>query len=231
MPGKSPDSTIFTDPDRLKPGEREPIRALNPLPLDGQALCSCGCGWFGPAGQRQDGACPACGSMVAKAPSKAVLHVYETLAKLLSADREALKSLQGDCLSLRSMVDKSVSNCRSLQDLQGPLTEKAAALDATMQLIGFSPDAAPDGLPAAVQSIMADQLRYAMHRDVLRLDPVSWDAVQDFPQHKLTPAEYDLATDRQISRWRQIQQQAEARKASEKIEQETELHTSSNTES
>lgn len=217
MPGKSPDPTLFTDPDRLKPGEREPIRALNPLPLYGQVLCSCGCGWFGPAGQRQDGECPACGSTAAKAPSKAVIHVYETLAKLLSDNSERLKSAQIDCISLRTMVDQSVQNCRTLQDVQTPLTAKAAAFDASMKLIGLPLDTAPDVFPGVIQSILHDQIRYTMHRDVLRLDPVSWDAVQDFPQHKLTPAEYDLATDRQISRWRQIQQQAEARKEPGKV--------------
>ncbi|WP_139212861.1 hypothetical protein [Pseudomonas sp. NFR09] len=55
--------------------------------------------------------------------------------------------------------------------------------------------------------MMADQLRYAMHRDVLRVDPAAGDGIQDFPQHKLSAAEYDLATDRKIMRWRHIQQQ------------------------
>ena len=223
MPGKSPDPTLFTDSDRLKPGEREPIRALNPLPLDGQALCSCGCGWFGPAGQRLDGACPECGSMVAKAPSKAVIHVYETMAKLLSDNCERLKGAQIDCISLRAMVDQSVQNCRTLQDVQTPLTAKAAAFDASMKLIGLPKDAAPDVFPGVVQSILHDQLRYTMHRDVLRLDQAAWDAVQDFPQHKMSAADYDQAVDRQISRWRQIQHQAEMQRQAQEIAEAEQL--------
>lgn len=211
MPGQSPDPTLFADPDRLKPGEREPIRALNPLPLSGQALCSCNCGWFGPAGQRQGGACPACGSTRAKAPSKAVTHVYEALAKLLSDISERLKGAQVDCISLRAMVDQSVQNCRTLQDVQTPLTAKAAAFDASMKLIGLPADTAPDVFPGVVQSILHDQLRYTMHRDVLRLDQATWDSVQDFPQHKMSALDYDQAVDRQISRWRRVQQHAQAR--------------------
>jgi hypothetical protein len=207
MPALIPDEPLFRDPDRLQAGELEPIRNLNPLPRAGQQLCSCGCGWFGPENQRQSGACPACGSTFAKKPSKASIHIYDTLVRLLSDDRERLKGTQVDCLSLRAMVDQAVGNCRTLQDLQAPLTAKAAALDAIMQLIGFAPESPPDDLPAAVQAMMADQLRYAMHRDVLRVDPVAWDGVQDFPQHKLSAAEYDLATDRKIMRWRHIQQQ------------------------
>ena len=219
MPGQSPDSSLFTDPDRLKPGEREPIRALNPLPLNGEALCSCSCGWFGPAGQRQGGACPACGSTTAKSPSKAVVHVYETLTKLLSDNSERLKGAQIDCISLRAMVDQSVQNCRTLQDVQTPLTAKAAAFDASMKLIGLPADTAPDVFPGFIQSILHDQLRYTMHRDVLRLDQAAWDAVQDFPQHKMSALDYDQAVDRQISRWRQIQQQAEMQRlALEKAE-------------
>lgn len=212
MPGQSPDPTLFADPDRLKPGEREPIRTLNPLPLSGQALCSCNCGWFGPAGQRQDGACPACGSTAAKAPSKAATHVYETMAKLLNDNSERLKGAQIDCISLRAMVDQSVQNCRTLQDVQTPLTAKAAAFDASMKLIGLPPDTAPDVYPGFIQSILHDQLRYTMHRDVLRLDQAAWDAVQDFPQHKMSALDYDQAVDRQISRWRQIQHQAQLQK-------------------
>lgn len=215
MPGQSPNSTLFADPDRLKPGEREPIRAMNPLPLNGEALCSCICGWFGPAGQRQGGACPACGSTTAKSPSKAVVHVYETLTKLLSENSERLKGAQIDCISLRSMVDQSVQNCRTLQDVQTPLTAKAAAFDASMKLIGLPADTAPDVYPGFIQSILHDQLRYTMHRDVLRLDQAAWDAVQDFPQHKMTALDYDQAVDRQIARWRQIQHQAEARRMDE----------------
>jgi len=49
---------------------------------------------------------------------------------LLSDDRERLKSAQVDCLSLRAMLDKSVGDCRTLQNLQSPLTAKAVALDA-----------------------------------------------------------------------------------------------------
>lgn len=118
------------------------------------------------------------------------------------------------------MVDQAVGNCRTLQDLQAPLSAKAAVLDAIMQLIGFAPESSPDDLPAAVQAMMADQLRYAMHRDVLRVDPAAWDGIQDFPQHKLSAAEYDMATDRQISRWRHIRQQKEAqlRAAQQKAE-------------
>lgn len=221
MPGQSPDPTLFADPDRLKPGEREPIRTLNPLPLSGQALCSCNCGWFGPAGQRQGGACPACGSTAAKAPSKAVTHVYETMAKLLNDSSERLKGAQIDCISLRAMVDQSVQNCRTLQDVQTPLTAKAAAFDASIKLIGLPVDTAPDVYPGFIQSILHDQLRYTMHRDVLRLDQAAWDAVQDFPQHKMTALEYDQAVDRQVSRWRQIQHQHQAkmhRQAQEKAE-------------
>lgn len=124
---------------------------------------------------------------------------------LLCAQQGHTERTKGECLSLRSMVDQSVSNCRALQDVHTPLMEKAAALDAAMQLIGFAPDAEPGELPAAVQSIMADQLRYALHRDVLRLDPAAWDSIQDFPQQKVSAAEYDHGTDRHISRWRQMQ--------------------------
>jgi len=230
MPGQSSEPTLFADPDRLKPGEREPIRTLNPLPLSGQALCSCNCGWFGPAGQRQDGACPACGSTAAKAPSKAVTHVYETMAKLLNDNSERLKGAQIDCISLRAMVDQSIQNCRTLQDVQTPLTAKAAAFDASLKLIGLSADTAPDVFPAFVQSILRDQLRYIMHRDVLRLDPIAWDGIQDFPQHKMTPAEYDLAIDRQISRWRQVQQQAEARREEDARRVEAEAAKTAETE-
>ncbi|GEM_PF-2766553 len=223
MPGQSPDSKLFTDPDRLKPGEREPIRGLNPLPLAGQALCSCSCGWFGPVGQRQDGSCPACGSTVAKAPSKAVIHVYEAMAKLLSDTSERLKGAQIDCISLRAMVDQSVQNCRTLQDVQTPLTAKSAAFDASLKLIGLPAETAPDVFPGVIQSILHDQLRYTMHRDVLRLDQAAWDAVQDFPQHKMSALDYDQAVDRQISRWRQIQHQAELqRQAQERAEVELE---------
>lgn len=230
MPGQSPDSTLFNDPDRLKPGEREPIRTLNPLPLNGQTLGSCGCGWFGPVGQRQGGACPACGSTAEKAPSKAAVHIYETLAKLLSDNTERLKGAQIDCISLRAMVDQSVQNCRTLQDVQTPLTAKAAAFDASMKLIGLPPDTAPDVYPGFIQSILHDQLRYTMHRDVLRLDPIAWDGIQDFPQHKMTPAEYDLAIDRQISRWRQVQQQAEARREEDARRVEAEAAKTAETE-
>lgn len=230
MPGQTPDSTIFTDPDRLKPGEREPIRAMNPLPLNGQALCSCSCGWFGPVGQRQDDGCPACGSTAQKAPNKAVVHVYETMAKLLSESTERLKGAQIDCISLRAMVDQSVQNCRTLQDVQTPLTAKAAAFEASMKLIGLPADTAPDVFPGVIQSILHDQLRYTMHRDVLRLDPIAWDGIQDFPQHKMTPAEYDLAIDRQISRWRQVQQQAEARREEDARRVEAEAAKTAETE-
>lgn len=215
MPGQSPDSSLFTDPDRLKLGEREPIRGLNPLPLAGQALCSCSCGWFGPAGQRQGGSCPACGSTVAKAPSKAVIHVYEAMSKLLSDTSERLKGAQIDCISLRAMVDQSVQNCRTLQDVQTPLTAKAAAFDTSLKLIDLPAETAPDVFPGVIQCILHDQLRYTMHRDVLRLDQAAWDAVQDFPQHKMSALDYDQAVDRQISRWRQIQHQAEARRLDE----------------
>ncbi|MBA1295840.1 hypothetical protein G7025_20965 [Pseudomonas lurida] len=52
---------------------------------------------------------------------------------------------------------------------------------------------------------------------VLRLDQAAWDAVQDFPQNKMSALDYDQAVDRQISRWRQIQHQAEMqRQAKEK---------------
>lgn len=222
MPGQSPDSTLFADPDRLKPGEQEPIRALNPLPLSGQALCSCNCGWFGPAGQRQGSACPACGSTTDKAPSKAVTHVYEALAKLLSDTGERLKGAQVDCISLRAMVDQSVQNCRTLQDVQTPLTAKAAAFDASMKLIGLPPNTAPDVYPGFIQSILHDQLRYTMHRDVLRLDQAAWDAVQDFPQHKMSALDYDQAVDRQISRWRQIQQQKDSMRRAQVGEEQEE---------
>lgn len=71
-----------------------------------------------------------CGSTNAKKPSKASIHIYDTLAMLLSDDRECLKSAQFDCLSLRAMLEKSVGDCRTLQILQSPLTAKAVALDA-----------------------------------------------------------------------------------------------------
>ncbi|MBI6911639.1 hypothetical protein [Pseudomonas palleroniana] len=131
------------------------------------------------------------------------------MSKLLSDTSERLKGAQIDCISLRSMVDQSVQNCRMLQDVQTPLTAKAAAFDASMKLIGLPADTAPDVFPGLVQAILLDQLRYTMHRDVLRLDQAAWDAVQDFPQHKMSALDYDQAVDRQISRWRQIQHQAE----------------------
>ncbi|MCU1717303.1 hypothetical protein [Pseudomonas sp. 5P_3.1_Bac2] len=137
------------------------------------------------------------------------------MAKLLSNTGELLKSAQIDCISLRAMVDQSVQNCRTLQDVQNPLTAKAAAFEASIKLIGLPVDTPTDVFPGFVQSILLDQLRYTMHRDVLRLDPVAWDGIQDFPQHKLTAAEYDLAIDRQISRWRQVQKQAEAHRQEE----------------
>lgn len=86
-------------------------------------------------------------------------------------------------------------------------------------LIGLPADTVPDVYPGFIQSILHDQLRYTMHRDVLRLDQAAWDAVQDFPQHKMSALDYDQAVDRQISRWRQIQHQAEMQRlALEKAE-------------
>lgn len=141
------------------------------------------------------------------------------MSKLLSDTSERLKVAQIDCISLRAMVDQSVQNCRTLQDVQTPLTAKAAAFDASLKLIGLPADTAPDVFPGVIQSILHDQLRYTMHRDVLRLDQAAWDAVQDFPQHKMSPLDYDQAVDRQISRWRQIQHQAEMQRlALEKAE-------------
>ncbi|UNM19216.1 hypothetical protein K0P33_27535 [Pseudomonas sp. ArH3a] len=131
------------------------------------------------------------------------------MAKLLDDKSERLTGAQIDCISLRAMVDQSVQNCRTLQDVQTPLTAKAAAFDASMKLIGLPTDTAPDVFPGVVQAILRDQLRYTMHRDVLRLDQAAWDAVQDFPQYKMSALDYDQAVDRQISRWRQIQHQAE----------------------
>jgi hypothetical protein len=131
------------------------------------------------------------------------------MAKLLSDNGERLKSAQIDCISLRAMVDQSVQNCRTLQDLQTLLTVKAAAFDAAIKMIGLPADTAPDVFPGVVQAILHDQLRYTMHRDVLRLDQAAWDAVQDFPQHKMSAFDYDQAVDRQILRWRQIQHQEE----------------------
>ncbi|PHN29406.1 hypothetical protein [Pseudomonas sp. ICMP 460] len=143
------------------------------------------------------------------------------MAKLLNDSSERLKGAQIDCISLRAMVDQSVQNCRTLQDVQTPLTAKAAAFDASMKLIGLPADTAPDVYPRFIQSILHDQLRYTMHRDVLRLDQAAWDAVQDFPQHKMSALDYDQAVDRQISRWRQIQHQAEMQLlAKEKAEAE-----------
>ncbi|MGQ7860014.1 hypothetical protein ACUN0G_12030 [Pseudomonas sp. 32A] len=124
---------------------------------------------------------------------------------------ERLKGAQVDCISMRAMVDQSVQNCRTLQDVQTSLTAKAAAFDASMKLIGLPADTAPDVFPGVVQSILHGQLRYTMHRDVLRLDQATWDSVQDFPQHKMSALDYDQAVDRQISRWRRVQQHAQAR--------------------
>ncbi|RZI32572.1 hypothetical protein [Pseudomonas orientalis] len=141
------------------------------------------------------------------------------MAKLLSDTSERLKGAQIDCISLRAMVDQSVQNCRTLQDVQTPLTAKSAAFDASLKLIGLPAEIAPDVFPGVIQSILHDQLRYTMHRDVLRLDQAEWDAVQDFPQHKMSALDYDQAVDRQISRWRQIQQRAEVQRlALEKAE-------------
>ncbi|MFP3494176.1 hypothetical protein SB759_08105 [Pseudomonas sp. SIMBA_059] len=141
------------------------------------------------------------------------------MAKLLSDTGDRLKSAQIDCISLRTMVDQSVQNCRTLQDVQIPLTAKAAAFDASLKLIGLPAETAPDVFPGVIQSILHDQLRYTMHRDVLRLDQAAWDAVQDFPQYKMSAQDYDLAVDRQISRWRQIQHEAERQRlAKEKAE-------------
>lgn len=220
MPGKPPESVTppFQDPDRIRPGEPEPIANLKPVLLAGQPLCSCRCGWFGPTTQRQSGACPSCTSTKAQKPSKASVHIYQAMVGLLCAQQDQAERTKGECLSLRSMLDQSVTNCRALQDAHTPLVEKAAALDAAMQLIGFAPDAEPSELPAAVQSIMADQLRYALHRDVLRLDPAAWDSIQDFPQQKVSATEYDHATDRHISRWRQIQQHQQRLEALRKEE-------------
>jgi len=122
--------------------------------------------------------------------------LLDWLTKLLSDNSERLKGAQIDCMSLRSMVDQSVQNCRTLQDVQTPLTAKAAAFDASLKLIGLSADTAPDVFPGVVQSILLDQLRYTMHRDVLRLDQAAWDAVQDFPQHKMSALDYDQSVDR-----------------------------------
>ncbi|MBA6043735.1 hypothetical protein [Pseudomonas lactis] len=152
------------------------------------------------------------------------------MSKLLSDTSERLKVAQIDCISLRAMVDQSVQNCRTLQDVQTPLTAKAAAFDASLKLIGLPADTAPDVFPGVIQSILHDQLRYTMHRDVLRLDPIAWDGIQDFPQHKMTPAEYDLAIDRQISRWRQVQQQAEARREEDARRVEAEAAKTTETE-
>ncbi|MBM9486968.1 hypothetical protein JBE38_13635 [Pseudomonas sp. ICBG1301] len=149
------------------------------------------------------------------------------MAKLLSETGERLKSAQIDCISLRTMVDQSVQNCRTLQEVQTPLTAKTVAFDASLKLIGLPADTAPDVFPGVVQSILHDQLRYTMHRDVLRLDQAAWDAVQDFPQHKMSALDYDQAVDRQISRWRQIQHQAEMQRlALEKSESNQSEETS-----
>jgi hypothetical protein len=110
-----------------------------------------------------------------------VVHVYDTLAKLPSDNSERLQSAQIDCISLRAMVDQSLQNCRTLQDVQTPLTAKATEFDASIKLSGLPRDTAPDVFPGFIQSILHDQLRYTMHRDVLRLDQAAWDAVEDFP--------------------------------------------------
>ncbi|MDT8545863.1 hypothetical protein [Pseudomonas aeruginosa] len=109
-------------------------------------------------------------------------------------------------LELRSLADKSVQNCRALQDAQAPLMAKAGAFDAVMKMLGFPAEAGPEQLPEAVHWLMLDQMRYAMHRDVLRMDRSAWEGIQDIPQHKVSATEYDHATDRRIARWRQAQQ-------------------------